>query len=182
MNKFHYQKYKIIDQANTIPLIRLFKLYHLRVDDHYKMICPFKSHKGGRETTASFKFYPETNSFYCYGCGTGHKHAHGCEFMAAMEGISRDKAASKILKLFGDEVDEDKILEMPNTSEMIDIMMDFANTVREFRHTYSDEKSYQFIEKLCWVYDRHNLNHHHNNEALRQIVEQLKNKISSYIP
>jgi hypothetical protein len=177
--KDHYQE--LIDRANTVPLTRIFKLYHLRIDEHNRKItCPFKSHKGGRETTPSFWFYPETNSFRCYGCGIGHKQTHGCEFIAAMEGISRVKAANKILDLFATDVDEDNVLNKQDFSERLEIMMDFSSAVREFRQTHIDEKSQKFIEDMCWVYDQHNLKHDHNNEALRRIVEQLKDKITSY--
>lgn len=177
--KDYYQE--LIDRANTVPLTRIFKTYHLRIDEHNrKVTCPFRTHKGGRETTPSFWFYPETNSFRCYGCGTGHKQAHGCEFIAAMEGISRVKAANKILELFATEVDEDNILNKQDFSERLEIMMDFSNLVREFRQTHIDEKSHKFIEDMCWVYDQHNLKHDHSNEALRRIVEQLKDKIISY--
>ena len=33
---------------------------------------------------------------------------------------------------------------------------------------------------MCWVYDQHNLKHDHTNEALRRVVEQIKEEISSY--
>lgn len=177
--KDYYQE--LIERANTVPLARIFKLYHLRIDDqNRKSTCPFRSHKGGHEHTPSFYFYPETNSFRCYGCGVGHRYAHGCEFIAAMDGISRVKAAQKILSLFATEVDEDRILSPQDFSERTEIMMDFSNCVREFRQSHLDEKSQKFIEDMCWVYDQHNLNRNHSNEALRRIVEQLKDKINSY--
>jgi hypothetical protein len=48
-------------------------------------ICPFHSEKH-----ASFYIYPETNSFYCFGCGTGGDnlkltmHLHGVDFKEAV--------------------------------------------------------------------------------------------------
>lgn len=177
--KDYYQK--LIEQANTVPLARIFKHYGLRIDEYNrKIICPFKSHSGGRESTPSFTYYHQTNSFRCFGCGIGHQYAHGCEFIAAMESISRVKAAGKILDLFSSEVDEDNIINKHDFSERLEIMMDFSNTVREFRYTHGDEKSQKFIEDMCWVYDQHNLKHDHTNEALRRVVEQIKDKIASY--
>jgi DNA primase len=177
--KDYYQK--LIERANTVPLVRILKTYHLRVDEHNrKLICPFKTHKGGHETTPSFWYFPETNSFYCYGCYIGGKGSHGCEFIAAMEGISRAKAAAKILDSFSSEVDEDNMLNRHDFSEQLEIMMDFSVVVREFRETHTDEKSHKFIEAMCWVYDQHNLNHDHSNEALRRVVEELKEQINSY--
>jgi hypothetical protein len=172
---------ELINRANTVPLSRIFKHYGLRLDEYNrKTICPFKSHKGGRESTPSFYYYAHTNSFRCYGCGVGHQYAHGCEFVAAMEDISRTKAAAKILELFATDVDEDGILTKHNFSERLEIMMDFSNAVREFRQSHADAESQKFIEDMCWVYDQHNLKHEHTNEALRRVVEQIKDKIVSY--
>jgi DNA primase len=178
--KDYYQD--LISRANTVPLIRVFKHYGIRVDEYNRKItCPFKSHKGGRESTPSFYYYPDTNSFCCYGCGMGNKYAHGCEFVAYMEGISRVKAADKILKLFSADVDDDAgVLNKNDFSERLEIMMDFSNSVRDFRQSHSDEESQKFIEDMCWVYDQHNLKHDHTNDALRRIVEQIKEKITSY--
>jgi DNA primase len=174
---------ELINRANTVPLTRIFKHYGLRIDEYNRKItCPFKSHKGGREATPSFYYYAHTNSFRCYGCGVGHQYAHGCEFVAVMEGITRPKAALKILELFSTDVDEDNILGKHDFSERLEIMMDFANTIREFRQAYTDEKSQKFIEDMCWVYDQHNLKHEHTNEALRRVVERIKEQIGSYTP
>lgn len=173
----------LIDQANSVSLIRIFKLYGLRCDSqNRKIVCPFKSHKGGRESTPSFWFYPDTNSFFCYGCGIGGKSSHGCEFIAAMDHTSKVKAAKKILEFFSSDINEYNFQETGNFSEKLDIMMEFSNTVREFRHTHNDEKSFEFIEFICQVYDQHNLKRDLDNEALRRIVEQLKETISLYTP
>jgi hypothetical protein len=172
---------ELINKANTVPLTRVFKHYGIRADEYNRKItCPFKSHKGGRESSPSFYYYAGTNSFRCYGCGIGHQYAHGCEFIAAMEGISRVKAASKILDLFSSDVDDDGVLTKHDFSERLEIMMDFSNTVRDFRQSHPDSESQKFIEDMCWVYDQHNLKRDNNNDALRRIIEQLKEKIACY--
>lgn len=178
--KDYYQD--LISRANTVPLVRVFKHYGIRVDEYNRKItCPFRSHKGGRETTPSFYYYPDTNSFRCYGCGMGNQYAHACEFVAYMEGISRVKAADRIVKLFAADVDDDADLITKNDfSERLEIMMDFSNTVRNFRQSHADDESQKFIEGMCWVYDQHNLKRDNSNDALRRIVEQIKEKIASY--
>lgn len=176
---------ELIRKANTVPLARVFKYYNIRFSSYKtSIVCPFKSHKGGRENTGSFLYYPQTNSFYCFGCKIGGEFAHACEFVAAMEGISRAKAAYRVLDLFRDDVDEsgDNVYEGPNFSEQMEIQMDFANTVRNFRQNHFDEKSHAFIEEKCRVYDDLNLKHKLDNEALRRIVELLKEEITSYKP
>ena len=175
----------LIRRANTVPLIRVFKYYKLYVNEaNRKIVCPFKSHKGGRESSGSFWFYPETNSFYCFGCKVGGPWAHACEFVSFVENISKAKAAYKILELFSSDIvnaGDSDLLEPGNYSERLEIMMDFSNAVREFRQVYFDEKSYSYIEYVCSVYDRENLRHKKlDNETLRRIVERMKEDLSTY--
>lgn len=173
---------KMIHKANTVPIIRIFKQSGVRLDPvHGMAICPFPSHKGGRENSASFKYYPETNSFYCFGCKVGGPQSHGCDFLANLEGINQSKAAFKILKVFSAYVDEEAAeLEGQNFSERLEIMMDFSNAIREFRQTNLDEKANAFIECVCRVYDTANLKRKLSNEALRRLVDQLKEQIELY--
>lgn len=178
--KDYYQE--LIDRANTVSLVYIFKYYGLQIDEQSrKMTCPFLFHKGGRESTPSFYYNPLTNSFRCYGCGTGHTHAHGCEFIAALEDISRVKAAYKILEIFSNDINDDAISPHQDFSQRLEIMMEFTNLVREFRQFYLDKKSQDFIEKICWVYDHHNMKYNHSNDALRRIVDQIKIKIQHYL-
>lgn len=171
--KAFYQN--LISKANTVPIIRVFKHYGIRLDDgNRKVICPIPSHKGGRENSASFYYYPHTNTFWCFGCKTG---IGCCDLVAAMDGISKAKAAFKIIEWFEDDVDEDAIIDRDNFSERLEIMMDFSNAIREFRQSNSNEKAIDHIERVCWVYDTANLKHKLDNEGLRRLVEELKAEI-----
>ena len=173
----------LIRLANTVPLARIFKHYGMRLSvTNNKTVCPFKSHKGGRENTASFYYYDDTNSFRCYGCNIGGKQSHACEFVAAMDGINRIKAANKILSLFSSDIDDTvEVFEGQNFSEQLEIMMDFSNAVRDFRRIYLDKESQDFIEKRCEVYDSLSAKHTMDNETLRSMVEHLKEQIKVYI-
>lgn len=170
----------LIQKANTVPLVKLFRHYGLRLDDNNRKItCPFSSHKGGRENSASFNYYPQTNTFWCFGCKIG---VHGCDFIAGMDNCNKVKAASKILDLFNADADDDNVLDRQNFSEKLEIMMDFSNLIREFIQINSDAKDLVFIENICRVYDNMNLKHNLNNDALRSMIKQLKEEISSYKP
>lgn len=179
----------VIRKANTVPLSVVFKHYNLYINQYHRVaICPFKFHKGGRESTPSFNYYHDTNSFRCFGCKKGHENAHACEFVAAMEGISKVKAAFRVLELFGDSVGDDdgEFFDYTNSEEALEIMIDFSNIVRDFRAMYQDEKSQKFIEGICRLYDelyaRQNNKRKFKNEALRRSVEMLKETISNYKP
>lgn len=176
--KDYYQE--LIAKANTVPIIKLFKYYAIRLDAYNrKTTCPFRSHKGGRERTASFYYYPDTNSFYCFGCKA---RAHTCDFVAGMDGCTKVQAAHKILQLFESDVDEDNMYSTQDFEERLKIMMDFSNTVREFHRTYSTESAGVYVEVACKKYDTLNLKHKLDNDALRRTIEQLKEYISLYKP
>lgn len=166
----------LINKANSIPILKVFKLYNLKISKYNReIICPFLHHKGGRENSASFYYYPDTNSFWCHGCRTG---LFGTNFVANMDKIPLIKAAYKILDTFGSDildVDDEAGFETLDISERLDIMMDFSNCIREFRQKNTDEKSFIFIEGICKVYDTLNNKHKLDNEALKQLVSKLKN-------
>lgn len=169
----------LINRANTVPLKKIFKHYRLRLDENNKkIVCPFSFHKGGRESSGSFYFYPQTNTFWCFGCKTG---VAGCDLVAGLENCGKVKAAIKILELFDSDADDDNIFDKQNFSQKLEIMMEFSNLVRKFLHENIDNKSRVFIEHICSVYDELNLKHKDlSNEALRHVVDQLKEKINSY--
>jgi len=173
----------MIRQANTVPIISVFRHYRLQLSEYnHKIICPFLSHQGGRERTASFYWYPDTNSYWCFGCKNGNSV---CDFVAEMDGTNKVKAAFKILKLFKDSVGEEDAFNADDASERLEIMMNFSEAIRDFRFTNTGEKDETFIEGICSVYDDLYDKHHSktrrlDNEALRRIVERLKEKIITY--
>lgn len=170
----------LIAKANSVPLFRILRYYNVKVTPSHvnSTICPFKHHKGGRERTGSFYFYPETNSFYCHGCKTGGMHRHAVAFIAAFEGITFVKAAQKIIGLFNDDVDSSaEFSDIRNFSEQLEIMMDFSDAVREFRKNYLDDESQYFIENLCEAYDKLTARHDMDNDSLRLLVSKSKDQI-----
>ena len=170
----------VIDKANSVPITKIFHYYNIRLDNNNrKVTCPFLSHKGGKERTPSFNYFPETNTYYCYGCGKGRAC---CDFVAEMERISRINAAHKILELFSADADCDiGLSEVDDFSERFAIMLNFSNVVRDFRQIHNDEKSLEFIEEVCSAYDNINLKHELDIEALRILVAKLSSRIASYL-
>lgn len=167
----------LIKQADSVPLILLFQFYKVELILNRKAVCPFPLHKNGRENTASFIYYYQTNSFNCFGCKRG---GHCTDFVSAMENIPKEKAAAKILQIFEGETVEEYVFEKIDFSEKLDIMLQFSEIVRDFQQIYVDEKSKEFIEKICCVYDTMNIKHKLDNDALSSVVKQLKSKIDKY--
>jgi CHC2 zinc finger len=67
--------------------------------------CPFPTHKGGNERTASFAYSFSKDIFHCFGCGLA---GGTCDFIAHMEGTDRLAVAEQIITDAGGyELDED---------------------------------------------------------------------------
>lgn len=172
----------LINRADSISLLKIFKLYGVKIDEYCsKAICPFKFHKNGMESTPSFNYFSSTNSFYCYGCKAGSPYSKAVAFVAYYENISKDKAAAKILSKFStDDCNVSSNYVEDNFDKKIEIMMKFSKSIREFRDLYNDDKSYQFIENICKVYDKHYIKHNPSIEALEVLVDELIKRIDFY--
>lgn len=167
----------LIQQADTVPLITLFRHYGIRFDSYTnKLICPFTKHKNGQESTPSFRFYPDNNSFWCFGCQTGRSST---DFVANMEGISRPQAARRILELYASEVSEDLVaIQQPNYSERLGILMDFANHIREQLQANKDDPTMvTYLEGITEVFDKMNQEYALSNSSLRVLADKLKSKV-----
>ena len=170
----------IVEKANSVPLSKIFKYYGIQLDEiNRKTTCPFKSHKGGREHTASFYYYSETNTYCCFGCRQGSKPV---DFVANMERCDKIKASQKILERFHANIDEEILYNKEDFQEKLQIMMQYSDSVRNFRKQFIDDKSYLFIEENCKVFDTINKKHGLTNEALKLVVNKLIDAINNYIP
>lgn len=175
---------KLIKKADSVSLPLILKHYNILIGpSNRKIICPFgNKHKNGRDNSPSFYYYPDTNTFWCFGCKTGT----GCtDFVANLENISQVKAAYKILESYSSDVAVDDLesnIEI-NYSERLDIMMDFSNFIREFiQANLDDNYALTFIEKISFIFDKMNEKHTLDNNALKTLVVKLKLKVEQYKP
>jgi len=164
--------------ANTVSLKEIFKFYGIRLDEgNRKTFCPFKSHKGGRENTPSFVFYPETNTYCCFGCRQG---SSAVDFVSNMEKITKQNAAQKIIDKFEKNIDSDLIAPKEDFWERMDILMQYSDAVRDFRMIYNDDDSFKFIENNCSTFDNISKKHSLDNTALKRVVSILIDSINKY--
>lgn len=85
-NRFEFQEK--IEIARRYPIEELARnnIELKQSGRNFISLCPFHNEKH-----ASFYIYPETNSFYCFGCGIGGDilkltmHLHGVEFKEAVQ-------------------------------------------------------------------------------------------------
>ena len=174
-------KIDLIKKANSVPIIDIFHHYGLQIDvSNRTIICPFAFHQGASEKIGSFTYYPQTNTFWCFGCKTG---ITCCSFVVAMDNLSQYNAALKILAIFNGEIiiTENHYSDKEEYCEKLNIMLDFSKKIRDFRKSFIfNEKDTIFIENICMAFDALNEKHHLNNEAINYVIQQLSRKIEYY--
>lgn len=165
---------ELIEQANTIPLFEVLKYY--KMPTHQGSItCPFKHHKNGMEQTPSFKYFPNNNSFYCFGCKSGGQSSHSVKFVSLLEGINELRAAKKLLSIFetGEVVQTDEFAK--DYYLKFNQLIRFSGEVRKFiiQNPHMESK----IEEICQVYDKLNNKYCLSAVALERMTDQLIAKI-----
>lgn len=169
----------LINQANTIDLSLVLKSYNINVDAYSrKSCCPFLFHKSGAENSASFYYYKDSNSFYCFGCKHGGSTT---DFVALSDGITKIEAAEKLLKKFASDPNFDGAEVSKNFITRQKLYLDFSNMIREFIYfNMEDELSLDYAEKISLVFDTINQKHNLDNDGLQSLVDKLKIKLCQY--
>lgn len=170
----------LIRRANSISFLEIFRYYNLSLDnDNLKSTCPFLKHKGGRENSASFYFYPETNSFHCFGCNSGRST---CDFVSIFDSISKFEAAQKIIELFGDSESQLLIDDSDNHSNKIIILNSFSSYIRDiYIKNLGNQSAISNIEKIISLFDKLNDKYDLSDDALESSILKLKLKIDGVL-
>jgi hypothetical protein len=169
----------LINQANTIDLFLILKSYNINVDAYSrKSCCPFIFHKSGAENSASFYYYNDSNSFYCFGCKSG---GGPTDFVALSDGITKAEAAEKLLKKFTSDPNFDGAEVSKNFITRQKLYLDFSIMIREFIYgNLEDELSLNYAEKISLVFDTINQKHSLDNDGLLSLIDKLKIKLRQY--
>jgi len=165
-----------ITQANSVELLKIIKQYGVHLDEHNrKCICPFPFH--ANEKTASFFYYKDTNSFFCFGCKNGGGPVN---FVSLFEDISKGEAATKITSKF--HVDPN--ITVKNSTDFVDrqhLMLDFSELIRNFIFDNLDDKqALEYSEKVGLIFDTINLRHNLDNAGLKSLIKKLQIKLEQY--
>lgn len=166
----------LIAKANKVPLTDIFRFYGITIGASNKITCPFPSHSRGREKTPSFKFYRETNSFYCYGCGTGGSTV---SFVCNMDNCKSSKAASKVISLYGSD-EEIGMVPKSNHHEILNLHMEFSNYIYDFIQKNKNKEAIQYAEKITKIFDDLCNKKDMCSKKLESIIFKLKNQIDRY--
>jgi DNA primase len=148
-----------ISQANSCNLENIFKSYKLNINKYNtKSVCPFKSHKGGRENSASFYFYPNTNSYWCFGCKQG---TSPIDFVKNYEEINFYEAVEKILN------SNFSFIEKKEYIDSFDLKLKFAELI------YST-KNYEVMKTYDDLISKHNLDEESIVLVLNKLIKKME--------
>lgn len=166
----------LIRQANTIDLLTVFRHYRVNVDPYNrKCVCPFAFHSN--EKTASFFYYKDTNSFYCFGCKSGGGPVN---FVSIYDSISRELAAAKIAEKF--HIDPNIIVS--DTSDFVDrqhLLLEFSELIRNFIfNNLDDNQALEYCEKVGLIFDTINFRHSLDNAGVKSLINKLQLKLEQY--
>jgi DNA primase len=173
---------ELIAKANGFSLKEIFKSYNVSIDQYSRRCsCPFHSrHKNGRDGTPSFHYYPNTNTFHCFGCKSGRGPV---DFVSIIENISTAEAAKKILDIYGgsDTPTINQVADISDYSERYSMIIDFSDFVREFyRHNTNNQEAIDFMDKICNAFDSICSKHTMSNDSIKSLIEKLKAKTEKY--
>jgi hypothetical protein len=161
-----------IKLANTVNIVNIFRHYDIHLDEHTKKVCcPLPLHN---ERSASFYYYPNTNSFFCFGCKQG---GGPVELVAHMNGCEKENAARHILSQFGSDVRVGEISECDDYKERQSLLIKFATIIRSYIYLHVNEEAFDRAEKITYVFDELNNRNNISNEGLAQLIEKLERKL-----
>lgn len=91
----------LLDKVSILDILDKYELEYYRVSagnfDH-KLKCPFPSHQGGQERTASLCISNSENNFYCYGCNA---HGNTIDFLIHFKDMVYYAAVKELAQLAG---------------------------------------------------------------------------------
>lgn len=164
-----------IQKANSVDILCIFKKYGLTLDQFNKQCqCPFLFHQNGQERSASFNYYPNTNSFYCFGCKSGGAAA---EFVSLYENISKYKAALSILE---NNFDSEIIIQKQNSDDY-KISLEFSHLIREFmKNNLENKNAILYAESLCAIFDSLTKKYVLDNNGYKKLYIKLKYRLENF--
>jgi hypothetical protein len=170
----------IVANANKkVRLYSVLKNYNIKLPQNYKsqtwstpIICPFPSHKGGKERTASWGYNFVEDRFNCLGC---KKSGRAVEFISEMESKNKLVVAKTILESYGGyDLDHEIIFD---DSKIDSLLFESAALIRSAIKSANPEKL-KHIHKLSWWFDAfisNKLNSSFNNRniGVEEMIERF---------
>lgn len=157
-------------KANSLDILPIFKAYGIDIGQHIKKICcPLPQHKDG---TASFYYYSQTNSFFCYGCKVG---GGPVELVSSILDIPKPEASEIILSSFSGNANM-QIAIIKDFAYRQETILNFSNYIRDIRN--QDSSTSKTLDEICLIFDTLMSKHSLDNDGVKSLIKKLKVKIN----
>jgi hypothetical protein len=162
-----------ISLASSISLLDIFHSYDIPITEYNdKCLCPLHN-----EDTPSFHYNKTKNAFYCFGCGVG---GGTVELVAAIEGITKENAAAKLLLDFEPNPDFAKKFS-GDYYEKINLLLAFSRIIREFIIAHRDEEAaFEYADSICKDFDTIMSKNKIELTGIKYVVDQLQKKLNKW--
>ena len=166
-----------IDKANAANLLDILHTHNINIDTYSrKACCPFSFHKGGNERSGSFYYYPDTNSFYCFGCKAG---GGPVEFVTAFDNYETNKYNAALSIINNYQINTSNINE--RSINHYRIYLEFSHLVRDFIIQHRDDsKALDYAEYVSSAFDEIRNRRVLDPGGLNMLYINLKKKLEDY--
>jgi ABC-type uncharacterized transport system ATPase component len=100
-----------------------------------------------------------------------------------MDNIGIWKAAEKILSIYNGDIDLLEINANGDYSQRLQLLVEFANYIRELMIATTNPNTILFLEEVCAALDSLNTKYKKNmdNDTLLSILDRLKKKVEQHL-
>ncbi len=154
-----------IEQANSVNFENIIRYFNLQIISDINCSCPFH-----RDKSPSFRYYKDSNSFYCFSCHTGGQPV---KFIEKYCKITEHEAVQFLLNNF----EKNSSLITPKDHNQNKICLEFSNLIREFILTHNSIEELSHVEKICLAFDNLRDKYNLDSKALEVLVNKLKSKL-----
>lgn len=151
---------KIITLANEhVSLLSVLERNNVKLEQDinskrgwsHKAICPFKSHKNGRERTPSFGYNSKEDRFNCFGC---RKFGRSVEFLSILNNLNHLDAARELLSEAGIDPSDARILIDTSNDKINNLLFDFSKYLFDLLSLNKNNIKYmEYIDKIIYCFD-----------------------------
>ncbi|GAG20967.1 unnamed protein product, partial [marine sediment metagenome] len=127
-------------KGQGLSTMRASEMVEVELKEQGSMKCPSPHHD---EENASFRYYPQTDTFYCFGCKKGGDGASFLKFMGREDLLADLKAESDMTEMPGWILKDDGKMHLRGTKGKTELVCDFGSAFKvEAVHPNGDRRVY----------------------------------------
>lgn len=131
----------ILEETRKVDIVQVVKDLGLTLHEHRKLLCPFHEEK-----TPSLYLYPQTNTYYCFGCG---RHGDVIHFYAGLGQIEYKKAMHELAFLYVSGYVRKGAAPPPRTVRRPETPADHLPDTKTYAYVELHSEIYEAFKSFC---------------------------------